>query len=77
MGRIGLPELLIVLAVVLLLFGARKLPDLARSLGRSVSEFKKGLAESESGVAKQTEADTKVASKDVEKTRADQGQTKV
>ena len=77
MGRIGLPELLIVLAVILLFFGARKLPDLARALGRSLGEFKKGRAEGESGVAKQTEADVKTAAKDVEKTPADQEQPKV
>ena len=38
-------ELILILAVVLLLFGAKKLPDLARSLGRSLSEFKKGREE--------------------------------
>jgi len=37
------PELLILLVVVLLLFGARKLPGLARSLGSSAKEFRKGL----------------------------------
>jgi sec-independent protein translocase protein TatA len=42
---IGLPEILIVAGVVVLLFGARKLPELARSLGRARSEFKKGLDE--------------------------------
>lgn len=47
MRNLGLPELLVILFVVLLLFGARKLPDLARSLGRSVSEFKKGREEGE------------------------------
>jgi sec-independent protein translocase protein TatA len=39
------PELLIILFVVLLLFGARKLPDLARSLGTSAKEFRKGMNE--------------------------------
>lgn len=42
MRSFGMPELLIILLVVLLLFGAKKLPDLARSLGRSLNEFKKG-----------------------------------
>ncbi len=41
---LGVPELLIVLAVVLLMFGGPKLPDLARSLGKAQSEFKKGLS---------------------------------
>ena len=36
-------ELLIVLLIVLLIFGARKLPDLARSLGASAKEFRKGI----------------------------------
>ena len=37
------PEILIILVVVLLLFGAKKLPDLARSIGASAKEFKKGV----------------------------------
>ena len=36
-------ELLIILLIVLLVFGARKLPDLARSLGASAKEFRKGI----------------------------------
>jgi len=48
-GAPGLPEILLVLFVVLLLFGAKKLPDLARSLGRSLSEFKRGRDEGARG----------------------------
>jgi sec-independent protein translocase protein TatA len=43
--QLGAPEILIILAVFLLLFGAKKLPELARSLGKSSTEFKKGLKE--------------------------------
>lgn len=43
--NLGGPELLIILVVVLLLFGASKLPSLARSLGASAKEFKKGIEE--------------------------------
>jgi sec-independent protein translocase protein TatA len=46
---VGGPELLIVLGIVVLLFGAKKLPELARSVGRSTSEFKKGVEEGQSG----------------------------
>ena len=45
--QLGFPELIIILLIVLLLFGARKLPDLARSLGKSIAEFKKGREETE------------------------------
>ena len=41
------PELIIIVAVIILLFGARKLPELARSLGQSAKEFRKGLDEGE------------------------------
>ena len=47
MSHIGWTEILLIIVVVLLLFGARKLPDLARAIGRSLSEFKKGRAEGE------------------------------
>jgi len=43
--QVGMGELLIILVVVLLLFGATKLPGLARSLGASAKEFRKGVEE--------------------------------
>jgi len=42
---LGAPELIIILLIVMLLFGGAKLPKLARSLGESSREFRKGLAE--------------------------------
>jgi sec-independent protein translocase protein TatA len=45
--NLGPTELIIILAIVLLLFGSKKLPDLARSLGKSSKEFKKGLESEE------------------------------
>lgn len=38
-------ELWVILAILLILFGAKKLPDLARSMGSSITQFKKGLRE--------------------------------
>ena len=43
--NLGAPEMLIVLVVVLLLFGSRKVPELARSLGKAQREFKDGLSD--------------------------------
>jgi sec-independent protein translocase protein TatA len=43
--NLGVPELLIILAVVLLVFGSTRLPKLARSMGQASKEFKKGLEE--------------------------------
>jgi sec-independent protein translocase protein TatA len=45
MPSIGVPELIIILVVVLLLFGSTRLPKLARSLGEASREFKKGINE--------------------------------
>lgn len=48
MGRLSPMELLIVVAVILLLFGTSKIPQLMRSLGSGLTEFKKGLREGSS-----------------------------
>jgi len=46
-GRISIAELIIILLIVLLVFGAAKLPAIGRSLGRAIKEFKKGAKEME------------------------------
>lgn len=49
-GSLGVPELLIIAGVIILLFGARKLPEMARSLGKSAKAFKeetKGMRDSD------------------------------
>lgn len=44
-GSIGAPELIIILTIALIIFGPRKLPELGRSLGKSLSEFKRASNE--------------------------------
>jgi len=61
MFGLGYQELMIILVIVLLLFGAQKLPELARGLGKSVSEFKKGQGEEEPVKAEKASEDKKGA----------------
>jgi sec-independent protein translocase protein TatA len=44
MPNLGFPELVLILGIALLLFGANRIPDIARSMGSAVNEFKKALA---------------------------------
>ena len=43
MGPIGVPELLVVLAIAVFMFGAKKLPEVAKGLGQGIREFKNSL----------------------------------
>jgi sec-independent protein translocase protein TatA len=49
MGTVGGPQIIIILFLVLLLFGARRLPDLAGAIGRSMKEFRKATSEEDGG----------------------------
>ena len=60
-SRIGPGEIILILAVLLLLFGAKKIPEIARSLGKSLGEFKKG--QQEGALPDSSEVDKKDESK--------------
>ena len=51
MGRIGMPEILIILVVVLLLFGGKKIPELMKGLGSGINEFKKASKGEDEAIA--------------------------
>ena len=55
MGPIGMPELMIILVIVFLLFGATKIPQLMKGFGQGISEFKKGIKEGAKEEAKATD----------------------
>ena len=46
-GNLGATEIILIVLVILLLFGAKKIPELARGIGKGMSEFKKGLKDVE------------------------------
>ena len=52
LGPLGLPELIIILVIVLLLFGSTKIPQIMRGMGSGIGEFKKGLKEGDQEPAK-------------------------
>ena len=58
MGMPSMPELLIILAIVVLLFGAKKIPDLAKGIGKGIKDFKQAVKEDE------TEEKKEIASKE-------------
>jgi sec-independent protein translocase protein TatA len=59
-SNFGAGEIILIVLVILLLFGAKKIPELARGIGKGMSEFKKGL--------KEVENDIKSADKEEKKT---------
>jgi sec-independent protein translocase protein TatA len=69
MGMPSMPELLIVLAIVVLLFGAKKIPDLAKGMGKGIKDFKKAIKEDEDDVKE-------VASKTADKVEEQVSETK-
>ena len=63
--NIGFGELLIILVVVLVLFGAKRIPELAKGLGKGISEFKKGLKDVEDEINSNDAKETKTEAKQI------------
>ena len=60
-GGFGLQEMLVVLLLVLLLFGARKIPEVMRGLGQGIREFKEASSKAMSDIDQATSVDSKPA----------------
>jgi sec-independent protein translocase protein TatA len=56
-GSLGMPELIVIFVIALVVFGPRKLPELGRSLGRGIAEFKKATSELQSTLEQEINAD--------------------
>jgi sec-independent protein translocase protein TatA len=63
-GGLGMQELLVIFLIVLLVFGAKRIPDIAKGLGRGISDFKKAMKETSDEVTKPVPGDDKVTKSD-------------
>ena len=75
-GNLGFPELLIIMVVVLLLFGAKRIPEIAGSMGKGIKEFRKNINDatrditSETQQAIDTDTQTRLTAAELERRRA-------
>lgn len=61
-GSLGAPELLIILAIVVVLFGATRIGDIGKGIGRGIREFRREIKDGEEGEEKKPEGETVAAS---------------
>jgi sec-independent protein translocase protein TatA len=59
MGRLGPTEIILIVAVILLMFGGKKIPELMKGLGGGVKEFKNAMKDEEQKVTKKEDEETK------------------
>ncbi len=58
-SNIGLPEILIILLIVLILFGAKRIPEVAGSLGKGINEFKRNMTEAQRAITEPARDETR------------------
>jgi sec-independent protein translocase protein TatA len=72
-GNLGFPELLIIMVVILLLFGAKRIPEIAGSMGKGIREFKKNINDATREVTAETresESQSRLTAAELEQRRA-------
>jgi len=74
-GSIGMPELIIIFVIALIIFGPRKLPELGRSLGKSLAEFKRASNELRSTLEEEIRLDEQKSALEASKAAAAQAPT--
>ncbi len=74
-GSIGMPELIIIFVIALIIFGPRKLPELGRSLGKSIAEFKRASNELKSTLEEEIRLEEQKQNLDAQKAASTQAST--
>jgi len=73
LGNLGFPEIMIILVIVLLLFGAKRIPEIAGSMGKGIKEFKKNINEATREITSETQppaaSDSRLTSAELERRR--------
>ncbi|HXN76155.1 MAG TPA: twin-arginine translocase TatA/TatE family subunit [Gemmatimonadaceae bacterium] len=75
-GNLGFPEVVIIMVVVLLLFGAKRIPEIAGSMGKGIKEFRKNINEATRDITSETQhtldtdTQTRLTSAELERRRA-------
>ena len=68
-GSIGMPELIIIMVIALIIFGPRKLPELGKSLGRSINEFKRASTDLQNTLEQEIKLEEQKEQKSAESSR--------
>ncbi|MDQ3674294.1 MAG: twin-arginine translocase TatA/TatE family subunit [Gemmatimonadota bacterium] len=78
-GNLGFPEILIIMVIILLLFGAKRIPEIAGSMGKGIKEFKKNINEATREITSETQppasSESRLTSAELERRRVAEEET--